>query len=92
VILLVVTAPLLRGVARQYRLLTPAERQAGQMHFAAFLFFATLGSLSFLLQFYNIGVLNLFWPFFVGIAVSLLAAMFQFMLMVLRSPDERNMK
>jgi len=46
--------------------------------------FFVLSAISLLLQIYNIVRLNLFWPFFLGIKVQLLAAMFQFMLMILR--------
>jgi hypothetical protein len=41
------------------------------------------GVLTMLLQFYNVAVLNLFWPFFASITVHLVAAMLQFMRFVL---------
>jgi hypothetical protein len=42
-----------------------------------------IGSATLLLQFYNIAVLNRFWPFFAGIFVHLMAAMLQFVRIVL---------
>ena len=42
-----------------------------------------IGSATVLLQFYNIAVLNRFWPFFAGIFVHLMAAMLQFVRLVL---------
>jgi hypothetical protein len=42
-----------------------------------------IGSATLLLQFYNIAVLNRFWPFFAGIFVHLMAAMLQFVRLVL---------
>ena len=42
-----------------------------------------VGIATLLLQFYNIAVLNRFWPFFAGIFVHLMAAMLQFVRLVL---------
>jgi hypothetical protein len=42
-----------------------------------------IGVSTVLLQFYNIAVLNRFWPFFAGIFVHLMAAMLQFVRLVL---------
>ena len=42
-----------------------------------------IGISTILLQLYNIAVLNRFWPFFVGIFVHLMAAMLQFVRLVL---------
>jgi len=39
-----------------------------------------------LLQFYNVAVLNWFWPFFAGIFVHLIGAMAQFARLVLMVP------
>jgi len=71
-------------------LTTLRHRQSGAapVNRVAFYFFSILGALSLLLQSYNIVRLNLFWPFFLGITVHLLAAMFQFMLMILRPSDK----
>jgi hypothetical protein len=45
-----------------------------------------IGISTLLLQLYNIAVLNRFWPFFAGIFVHLMAAMLQFVRLVLRRP------
>src|ERR1700752_4902208 len=42
-----------------------------------------IGIATLLLQIYNIAVLNRFWPFFAGIFVHLMAAMLQFVRLVL---------
>ena len=42
-----------------------------------------IGTVIILLQLYNMAVLNWFWPFFAGIVVHLIAAMLQFMRLVL---------
>src|SRR5438874_1612283 len=42
-----------------------------------------IGIATLLLQFYNIAMLNRFWPFFAGIFVHLMAAMLQFVRLVL---------
>jgi len=44
---------------------------------------SAIGTATLLLQFYNIAVLNRFWPFFTGIFVHLMAAMLQFVRLVL---------
>ncbi len=63
------------------RRLTPAEfKGVNKMLF--FPLFA-IGITAILLQLYNIAVLNWFWPFFAGIVVHLIAAMLQFMQLVL---------
>ncbi len=48
-----------------------------------------IGIATILLQLYNIAVWNWFWPFFAGIVVHLIAAMLQFMrLVLLPRPNE----
>lgn len=47
-----------------------------------------LGLASLVLQLLNIAKLNLFWPFFVSIFVHLIAAMLQFVRMVLLLPEK----
>jgi len=49
--------------------------------------FATLGWGAILLQLLNIALLGAFWPFFARIVLQLVAAMFQFLRMVLSSPQ-----
>ena len=52
-----------------------------------FYLFAILGTGTTLLHRYNIATLNAFWPFFTGIVVHLLAAMFQFARIILLPPE-----
>jgi hypothetical protein len=47
-----------------------------------------IGFASIALQIYNITTLNWFWPFFAGIAIHLVAAMLQFMRLVLLPRSE----
>ncbi len=63
------------------RRLTPAEFK-GVSKMLFFPLFA-IGTMTILLQLYNMAVLNWFWPFFAGIVVHLIAAMLQFMRLVL---------
>jgi hypothetical protein len=49
---------------------------------------ASVGAGALLMQFVNIAVLNVFWPFFLPIVVHLLAGMLQFMRMVLLLPEK----
>jgi hypothetical protein len=51
-----------------------------------FYLFATLGTAATLLQLYNAALLGAFWPFFTGIVLQLVAAMFQFARMILLPP------
>ena len=41
-----------------------------------FYLFGLLGVCALLLQFFNIAIIDAFWPFFTGVVVHLLAAMF----------------
>ena len=63
------------------RRLTPVEFK-GVSKVLFFTLFA-IGTMTILLQLYNMAVLNWFWPFFAGIVVHLIAAMLQFMRLVL---------
>jgi|SRR5262249_39273564 len=78
------------GVSKDLATLRQVQSRAAPANRAAFYFFSVVSAIGLLLQLYNIVSLNVFWPFFVGIAVQLLAAMFQFMLMILR--PSRNEK
>src|ERR1044071_1167450 len=89
-VLLAGIIPFLDNARRQFSSLASAELRSGQANRGVFVFFAGLGSLSLLLQLYNVAVLDAFWAFFVGIAVPLLAALFQFMLMILRPPTDKK--
>jgi hypothetical protein len=52
-----------------------------------FYLFTTLGWGATLLQLYNVAFLDVFWPFFTGIVLQLLAAMLQFARMILAAPE-----
>jgi type II secretory pathway component PulF len=49
-----------------------------------------LASAVLVLQFYNLAVLNWFWPFFAGIFVYLIGAMAQFVRLVLLLPSREE--
>jgi hypothetical protein len=53
----------------------------------AFYLFGLLGAGALLLQFFNIAIIDAFWPFFTGIVVHLLAAMFKFARIILLPPE-----
>jgi hypothetical protein len=72
------------GLSKDLKTFRQVQLRAAPANRVAFYFFIVLGAISLLLQLYNIVRLNVFWPFFLGITVQLLAAMFQFMLMILR--------
>jgi hypothetical protein len=71
---------------RTARTFSPAEFQ-GISRIVFYPLFA-MGISVTLLQFYNLAVLNWFWPFFAGIVVHLMAAMLQFMRLVLLPPQK----
>jgi hypothetical protein len=58
-------------------------------HFVFYLFWI-LGTAVTVLQLYNAAIPGAFWPFFTGIVVQLIAAMFQFARMILAPPEQRN--
>jgi hypothetical protein len=69
-----------------FRRLDPQQLQSALATGFAFYLFV-LGTGTELLQFFNIAILNAFWPFFTAIAVHLLAAMFQFARIILLPPE-----
>ena len=78
------------GLSKSLATFRQAQSRAAPANRFAVYFFFVLSAISLLLQLYNIVRLNVFWPFFLGITVQLLAAMFQFMLMILQpSGDEK---
>jgi hypothetical protein len=77
--------PFAIGNFTESRRLGPAEFK-GVSKILFFPLFAT-GVATIVLQFYNIAVLNWFWPFFVAIVVHILAATLQFMRLVLLPSD-----
>ena len=70
-----------------FRRLDPQQPQSALATGSAFYLFAVLGTGAMLLQFFNIAIFNAFWPFFTGIVVHLLAAMFQFARIILLPPE-----
>jgi hypothetical protein len=84
---LVIAFPFVMTTAKSFRSLDPQlwrkERAAG----SPFYLFAILGIGATLLQLCNIAILNVFWPFFTGIVVHLLAAMVQFARIILVTPE-----
>jgi hypothetical protein len=86
VVTLLVNIPTIYDIRRRFRAFTPAELAAGQTNKGLFAIFSAIGAISFLLLVCNMAILDAFWPFFFSIATQLIAAMFQFMLMLLRSP------
>jgi hypothetical protein len=63
------------------------QRLQGAPGNSVFYFFATLGIAAMLLQLYNVAFLGAFWPFFTGIVLQLVGAMFQFARMILLRPE-----
>jgi len=52
-----------------------------------FYLFAAFGTAATLLHLYNAALLGAFWPFFTGITLQLVGAMFQFARMILLAPE-----
>jgi hypothetical protein len=83
----VILLPLTITTSRTFRRLDPQQLQSALATGVAFYLFGLLGVAAVLLQFFNIAILDAFWPFFTGIVVHLLAAMFQFARIILRPPE-----
>ena len=83
----VILLPFAITTSRTFRRLDPQQLQSALATGAAFYLFGLLGVAAVLLQFFNIAILDAFWPFFTGIVVHLLAAMFQFARIILRPPE-----
>ena len=77
------------GYVRRVKKSSTIPQQLKNAHFSLFPFylFVVLGTGGILLQFCNIGILNAFWPFFTGLVIQLLAAMFQFVRIILLPPE-----
>jgi hypothetical protein len=71
----------LAGVAGGARRLTPAQFRGVSKNLFFPLF--AIGTMTIVLQLYNMAVVNWFWPFFAGIVVDLIAGMLQFKRLVL---------
>jgi hypothetical protein len=81
-------ALLLFGIATTmgFRRLSVRQLQGAAANFI-FYFVATLGTAAALLQLCNAAWLGAFWPFFTGIVLQLIGAMFQFARMILLRPE-----
>jgi hypothetical protein len=73
--------------SRSFRRLDPQQLRRERAAGLPFYLFSILGAGVMLLQFFNIAILNAFWPFFTGIIVHLLAGMTQFARIILLPPE-----
>ena len=73
-------------IIKRMRALSPADFK----HVSKIIFYPglALANAALLLQFYNLAVLNSFWPFFAEIFIHLIGAMGQFVRLVLLLPGE----
>jgi hypothetical protein len=83
----IILMPFAITTSRTFRRLDPHQLQRAIATGFAFYLFGLVGTGAVLLQCFNIAVLNSFWPFFTGIVVHLLAAMFQFARIILLPPE-----
>ena len=73
---------------KRIRTLSPADFK-GVSKIVFYPLFSLAGAV-FILQFYNLAVLNSFWPFFANIFVDLIGAMAQFVRLVLLLPAKNG--
>jgi hypothetical protein len=83
----VILLPFAITTSRTFRRLDPQQLRSALATGVAFYLFGLLGAGALLLQFFNIAIIDAFWPFFTGIVVHLLAAMFQFARIILLPPE-----
>lgn len=83
----VILLPFAITTSGSFRRLDRQQLQSALATGFTFYLFGILGTGAMLLQFFNIAILNAFWPFFTGIIVHLLAAMFQFARIILLPPE-----
>ena len=69
-------------MTKMFRRLDLRQVQSGRVTRLVFYLFGTLGIAANFLQLYNAASLGAFWPFFVGIVLQLVGAMFQFARMI----------
>jgi hypothetical protein len=84
---LVIVLPFAIATTKGFRRLDSMQLESVRGTGFGFYLFGVLGIGAVLLQFFNIAILNAFWPFFTGIVVHLLAAMFQFARIILLPPN-----
>ncbi|HZR05832.1 MAG TPA: hypothetical protein VFA61_08400 [Candidatus Udaeobacter sp.] len=82
----VIVLPFAFATSRRFRQLDRRALESALAARSPFYVLAILGTAAMLLQFFNIAILNAFWPFFTGIVVYLLAAMLQFARIILLPP------
>jgi hypothetical protein len=87
---LVVILPFAMTTTKSFRRLDPQQLKRAQVSVFTLYLFSVTGTGATLLQLYNVAILNAFWPFFTGIVVQLLAAMFQFARIVLLPPEQNG--
>jgi len=78
------------ATATSFRRFDPQQLKRARATGFGFYLFSALGTGATLLQVYNAAILDAFWPFFTGIVVQLVAAMFQFVRIILLPPDEEG--
>jgi drug/metabolite transporter (DMT)-like permease len=83
----VILLPFAITTSRTFRRLDPQQLRSALATGVAFTYLGLLGAGALLLQFFNIAIIDAFWPFFTGIVVHLLAAMFQFVRIILLPPE-----
>jgi drug/metabolite transporter (DMT)-like permease len=83
----VIALPFAITTSRSFRRLDRQQLQSALATGFTFYLVGLLGIGALLLQFFNIAILNAFWPFFTNIVVQLLAAMFQFARIILLPPE-----
>jgi hypothetical protein len=84
---LVISFPFAITTAKSFRRLDRQQLRRERAAGSPFYLFAILGGIATFLQLCNVAILNVFWPFFTGIAVHLLAAMVQFARIILLPPE-----
>jgi hypothetical protein len=83
----VIALPFAIMASRSFRRLDPQQLRRERAAGLPFYLFSILGTGAMLLQFFNIAILNAFWPFFTGIIVHLLAGITQFARIILLPPE-----
>ena len=78
------------GTMKIFRSFDPAQLRSTRATGFTFYLFSILGTAAMLFQLYNVAILGAFWPFFTGIVVQLLAAMFQFVRIILLPPEQHK--
>ena len=76
--------------AKSFRRFDPHQLKRARATGFGFYLFSILGTVATLLQVFNAAMLDAFWPFFTGIVVQLVAAMFQFVRIILLPADHEG--